>query len=136
MITKLINTLPLVRLPLEPDQLLEISEIERSTRERLPSSTLQEATPEEEDREMISAESFSFCDGLIRAPVRLTSETTGDSEGKTRTRTDTLAMREELWSWTVIVISWTVLRELLLDLKASRRETLTTADDNEDTELT
>jgi hypothetical protein len=98
----------------------------------LPSSTLHEATPPDREGDMISPNSFSFWDGLIRVPTKLIIDTTGDSEGNTRTRTDTLDTRGVkmllvLVSWddlTVIVTSCTVFKVWLFDLKESLTDTI------------
>jgi hypothetical protein len=131
---KLTTVLTLDTLERDPelDQVFEVSDNEWATREIVTSSTLQEATPPDPEGDTISADSFSFWDGLIRVPLRLTRDTTGDSEGNTRTRTDTLDTRGLkllllLVSWddlTVIVTSWTVFKVWLLDLKESLTDTL------------
>jgi hypothetical protein len=139
--TKLITVFPFGRLEVDPelDQVFEISDREPTTSEMLGSSMLHEATPPDRERDKISPDSFSFWDGLIRFPTELSTDTTGDSEGNTRTRTDTLDTRgvkllSLLVSWddlTVIVTSCTVFRVLLLDLKGSLTETLTREEDTE-----
>jgi hypothetical protein len=139
--TKLITVFPFERLEAdtELDQVFEISESEPVTSEMLPSSTLHEATPPDREGDMISPNSFSFWDGLIRVPTKLSTDTSGDSEGNTRTRTDTLDTRGvkrllPLVSWvdlTVIVTSCTVFKVWLFDLNESLIETLTRGEEIE-----
>jgi hypothetical protein len=96
----------------EPDnhiRFFEISDNERSASEIPASSTLHEATPDTDPDCIpapgtISPDSFSFWEGLMRAPLKLTIEITGESEGNTRTLTDTLEIRLSA-DFTLIVTS-------------------------------
>lgn len=78
---------------LELDITLVISDKEESMSEILLSSILQEADPNDPERDRISPSNFNFCDGLIRVPIKLNIDIIGASEGTIRTRADALASR-------------------------------------------